>query len=134
MRHKAIATSLTLACCLAFALAAQDPSAGTKSQGKETSLTGCLEAGAKPNTYVLKNVSEQTAAGSETKPAELGKTESEYALSAAPSVNLKAHLGHKVEVTGVISGQKQGKRGASEATHMSHFRVKSIKEVSTDCP
>ena len=76
MRHKAIATSLTLACCLAFALAAQDPSAGTKSQGKETSLTGCLEAGAKPNTYVLKNVSEQTAAGSETKPAELGKTES----------------------------------------------------------
>src|SRR5437667_12497754 len=30
--------------------------------------TGCLEAGAKPNTYVLKNVSEQTAAGSETKP------------------------------------------------------------------
>ncbi len=134
MRHKAIATSLTLACCLAFALAAQDPSTGTKNQGKETSLTGCLEAGTAPNTFVLKNVSAEASAGSEAKPTELANTESEYALISGGKVNLKDHVGHKVAVTGVISSQKQGKRGASEATHMSRFRVKSIKELSTDCP
>ena len=134
MKHKAIATSLALSCCLAFALAAQYPAGGTKSQAKETSLTGCLEAGTVPNTFVLKNVSAETSAGSEAKPTELAKTESEYALTAVGKVNLKDHLGHKVEVTGVIMAQKQGKRGGSETTPMSRFRVKSVKEVSTDCP
>jgi hypothetical protein len=134
MRHKAIATSLTLACCIAFALAAQAPSAGTKGQGKEISLTGCLEAGTEPNTFVLKNVSTETAAGSEAKPPELAKTESEYTLTPAGKVNLKGHVGQKVEVTGLVMGQKQSKRGESEAAHTSHFRVKSIKQVSPDCP
>ena len=143
MKHKAIATSLALSCGLAFALAAQnpaggtksqDPSGGSKSQAKETSLTGCLEAGTVPNTFVLKNVSAETSAGSEAKPTELAKTESEYALTPAGKVNLKDHLGHKVEVTGVILAQKQGKRGGSDTTPMSRFRVKSVKEVSTDCP
>ncbi len=134
MSHKAIAISLTLACCLALAMAAQAPLTETKGQGKEVTLTGCLQAGTEPNSFILKNAGVQAAAGSEAKPAELAKADTEYRLTAAANLNLKDHVGHKVELIGMITGQKQDKPGASEAARMSHFNVKSIKHISPTCP
>ena len=129
MRQKVIVTSLALVCCLALALAAQIPS-----RGKELNLTGCLQAGIEPNTFILKNVSTQAAAGSETRPAELAKADTEYRLTADATVNLKDHVGQKVEVSGIITGQTQERSAASEAARMSQLKVKSIKQVSETCP
>jgi len=130
MRQKVIVTSLALVCCLALAVAAQFPTG----RGKDVNLTGCLQAGMEPNTFILKNVSTQAAAGSETRPAELAKADAEYRLTADATVNLKDHVGHKVEVSGIITGQTQERSAASEAARMSQFKVKSIKQVSETCP
>jgi len=132
MRHKAIATSLALTFCLALAFAAQAPSTDPGGQGKEVSLTGCLHAGSEPNTFILKNIGSQSAAGTEAKPAELARADAEYKLTADAKVKLKDHVGQKVEVTGMIMGRTQDQPGATEA--MSQFKVKSIKEVSATCP
>src|SRR5688572_933436 len=106
MKQKAIAISLTLACCIAFAVAAQAPSTETKGQGKDVTLSGCLQAGTEPNTFTLKNVTYTPVAGSETRPPELAKVDTEYRLAADANVNLKNHVGHKVEVTGMIIEKK----------------------------
>jgi hypothetical protein len=129
MSHKAIATSLALTFCLALALAAQAPSTEPGGQGKEVSLTGCLHAGTEPNTFILKNIGMQSAAGTEAKPAELARADTEYKLTAEGNVKLKEHVGHKVEVTGKIMQEQTGGPGAT-----SQFKVKSIKEVSASCP
>src|SRR5687768_16618825 len=59
-----------------------------------------------------------------------------YALTGA---DVKAHLGHKVEVTGTISSEKSAKdtasvKGAPEAKLVGTLNVKSVKMVSTTCP
>ena len=132
MRHKAIATCLALTFCLALALAAQAPSTEPGGQGKEVSLTGCLRAGAEPNTFILKNIGPQTAAGSEAKPAELARADAEYKLTADAKIKLKDHVGQKVEVTGMIMGRTQDQPGGGEP--ISQLKVKTIKEVSATCP
>ena len=132
MRHKAIATSLALTFCLALALAAQAPHTGQGSKGKEISLTGCLETGAEPNTFLLKNVGTQAASGTEAKPAELARTDTEYKLIADTSVKLNDHVGQKVAVTGMITGTPQDQPGG--AGPISQIKVKSIKEVAATCP
>jgi hypothetical protein len=132
MSHKAIAASLALTFCLALALAAQSPSTEPGGKGKEVSLTGCLHAGAEPNSYILKNTGMQAAAGSEAKPAELAKADTEYKLIGDANVKLKDHVGQKVEVTGMITGRTQDQPGGAGA--MSQVKVKSIKEVSATCP
>jgi len=128
MSQKAIATSLALTFSLALALAAQAPSTEPGGQGREVSLMGCLHAGAEPNTFILKNTGMQATAGSEAKPAELARADTEYKLTGDANVKLKDHVGQKVEVTGMIMGQP-GPAGAP-----SQVKVKSIKEVSATCP
>jgi len=59
-----------------------------------------------------------------------------YGLTGA---DVKAHLGHKVEVTGTISSEKSAKdtasvKGAPEAKLVGTLNVKSVKMVSTTCP
>ena len=147
MKQKGIAISLTLACCIAFAVAAQAPSAETKGQGKDVTLSGCLQAGTEPNTFTLKNVTYTQAAGSETTPPELAKVDTEYRLAAAANVNLKNHVGHKVEVTGMFTGHKtdkpehakpaeteRDKPAVTERASLSQFKVKSLKHISPSCP
>ena len=139
MKQKAIAISLTLACCIAFAVAAQDPSTETKVKGKDVTLSGCLQAGTEPNTFTLKNVTYTQAAGSETTPPELAKVDTEYRLAADAKVNLKNHVGHKVEVTGMFTAQKkdkpeQAKPAVTERASLSQFKVKSLKHISPTCP
>jgi len=127
MSHKAIATSLALTFCLALAMAAQAPSTEPGGQGKQVSLTGCLHAGAEPNTYILKNTGMQAAAGSEAKPAELARADTEYKLTGDANVKLKDHVGQKVKVTGMIIDQPGGDGATSQV------KVKSIKEISATC-
>src|SRR5919109_1972918 len=123
MSHKAIAASLALTFCLALAFAAQTPST-EGGPGKEASLTGCLHAGAEPNTFILKNTGAQSAGG-EAKPAELARADAEYKLTADPNIKLKEHVGQKVEVTGTMMGRD----GSTP-----QFKVKSVKQVSATCP
>jgi len=74
------------------------------------SYTGCVAAGAKPNTYVLNDA---TATGSTDKAT--------YDLKGGA---LKAHVGHKVEVAGAVK---------KPATGNAVLSVKKVTMVAPTC-
>ena len=88
-----------------------------KAEGSSVSVTGCLAQGDQSNEYSIKDAS--------------GKT---YGLNAGSGVNLKAHLGHKVTITGTPMGEKKepGKTGKTEESE--HLQVSNLAMVSTTCP
>ncbi len=83
--RKLILAAGAIALCSSGALAATDT---------PVTITGCVQAGTRPDTYVLWNVDEVT--GHHAVPA--GAV---YKLSSTRG--LKAHIGHKVEVRGTYT-------------------------------
>ncbi|HKD07888.1 MAG TPA: DUF5818 domain-containing protein [Bryobacteraceae bacterium] len=75
--------------------------------------TGCLSQGASAAQYMLKETS--------------GKT---YELSSS-TVDLKAHIGHEVTVTGTVSSSQQS--STAGATGPANLQVSDLKMISTSC-
>jgi hypothetical protein len=104
--------------------------------GKPITVTGCVAAGSQSGHYILTN---GMMAGDTT-----GKS---YDLTGG---DLKAHVGHKVEVTGTMGKDKKMGKDAMAKDKMDHdkmnndtmamsemhgtLRVKSAKMVSSTCP
>src|SRR6266404_8802710 len=87
-----------------------------KAEGSTVNVTGCLAQGDEKNEYSIKDAE--------------GKT---YGLKAGSELNLKAHLGHKVTITGTpIEEKKKVKAGKVEESE--HLRVSTFSMVSTTCP
>ena len=119
---------------------AQDPQTAGAGQGRggPRTVTGCLRAGDTAGTYMLTDVQMQgagasgtggattttaggtTAGGSTAAGGTTGGTQGRggapgsIMLTADSSVDLKAHVGHKIEVTGTMAGG--GRRGGDAAT------------------
>jgi len=190
---------LLLACSVALAAAqSQDqpqsdqqntPYSSSSQMGKNVTLTGCLEQGAEPNSFVLNkaNLSDQNRSSyrersdqsqsqqdypdqeaqsnnpdsteptdqiqsqtdSGNLPSEMARAESSYALIPEGRVDLKSHIGHRVEVTGKImesssemtqsstattpSGQWSTMKSTTEVTGQPQLRVSSIRHISDTC-
>ena len=92
-------------------------------------MTGCLQKGDEANTYKLTN-----AEGKGPKTAEIVET--------ASGVDLAAHVGHKVTITGTTVSARaaektEGTTGTAskkEERGEHHMRVTGVKMVSTTCP
>jgi hypothetical protein len=125
-----------LATAIASTLAVAQPQAATKHQGKKSaahSMTGCLSKGTEANTYALANTE---AKGPKT--VEI--------VSAASGIDLSAHVGHKVTITGTTvgekaaakteakaAGKKETKKEMKEEAGEHHMHVTGLKMVSTSC-
>jgi hypothetical protein len=100
----------------------QDPGSKPAHESAPITLTGCLQQG-ESGTYSL--TEEANAAASK------GKT---YRLTASSGVDLKAHVGHKVQLTG-SKGARAGKdptaKGVAEDPSM--LKVTSVEMVSATC-
>jgi hypothetical protein len=121
---KRLMTMLAIAglCSTGAAFAAQTPAPATTpapakaakatkpAKAAPMAYTGCVAAGTKANTFELKDA---TAAGSTDKAT--------YDLKGG---KFKAHVGHKVEVTGTAT---------KPATGDSVLAVKSVKMVAATC-
>ena len=92
---------------------AQQPAA------KEHSMTGCLQKGAEPNSYMLANVEGNG-------PKTVGIVSS--------TANLAPHVGHKIEVTGtaVPRSEAEADKNVPQAPH--YMKLTAIKMISTTCP
>ena len=88
-----------------------------KADGSTVSVTGCLAQGNERNEYSIKDAD--------------GKT---YGLKAGSELNLKAHLGHKLTITGTPIQEKKEKVKAGQAEESEHLRVSNFSMVSTTCP
>jgi hypothetical protein len=83
-------------------------------------VTGCLEKGHEPGEFQLSHAS--------------GGAAEEYELIGAKNVDLSAHVGHKVEITGETASEAdEGKKERKEAAHP-HVKVSALKHVAAKCP
>ena len=99
--------------------------------GGGMSLTGCLQKGDEPNTFLLTNVT--------------GSKADKWELVGAPaSLKMADHVGHKVEVMGHTvgagaaakkeAGKKPTKGEKAEEAGEHHLQVRSLKHIAPTCP
>ncbi|HEX4565300.1 MAG TPA: hypothetical protein VH138_01665 [Vicinamibacterales bacterium] len=134
MKRVITATCFAMAC--AVGLAAQQttgttgatPDQSGQGRGPRT-VTGCLRAGDTAGTYMLTDIqmgnrattgttagggttatggTTTTAGGGTTATGESGQRPTSLTLNPESSVDLKAHVGHKIEVTGTMEGGRRG--------------------------
>jgi hypothetical protein len=105
---------LLLSFALAFSVGAHAQQAP-----KEHSMTGCLQKGAEPNTYMVTDVEGKG-------PKTIGIVSS--------TANLAPHVGHKIAVTGTAVPAKEAEadKNVPKADH--YMNLTAIKMISTTCP
>lgn len=109
--------SLMLAFCLAFALSAVALAAAQQAENKSSSktVTGCLQKGDEAGEFSLTTAD--------------GKT---YGLRSS-AVDLSAHLGHKVTVTGNLEPEQESKESKESEKEAGDIQVQKLKMVSDSC-
>src|SRR5260370_12146782 len=88
-----------------------------KAEGPSVNVTGCLAQGNEKNEYSIKDTA--------------GKT---YGLRAPSEVNLKAHLGHKITITGTPMEEKKAKVKAGQVEESEHPRAINLSIVIPTYP
>ena len=114
-----VAGSVIAACVVAFSLTAmaQDKE---KPPAKEHSMTGCLQKGSTPDTFVVTNTEPKG-------PKLIGIVESKD--------NLAPHVGHKMTITGVDVPAKEVESGKTKLDKADHYmKLSSAKMVAAACP
>ena len=139
--------------CASLAVHAQETTTKTKVEGKDKARTvvymGCLQNGTEARTFTLNKVVPVTT--STSMPTGTGgtvtSTSTSYVLVPGEQVTLQQHVGHKVEVTGImipkgetktttkIEREHGGDSTIKEKTDSDHpqMRVISVKELSEPC-
>jgi hypothetical protein len=108
---KAIATALMISGVFGIAALAQAP--------KEHSMTGCLQTGVEPNTYIVNDVEGNG-------PKTIGIVSS--------TADLAPHVGHKIQVTGTAVPAKEAETDKNVPKAQHYMKLTSIKMISTTCP
>ncbi|SRR6266511_3653375 len=143
-----------------FAVNAQDTTVKSKTKidddgkGQKMTYTGCVQTGTETQTFILDKVVPVTT----TKTTEVAgtggtvtSTSTSYILVPGEKVELTKHVGHKVEVTGMMMPEGDSKtttktkverEGAPDTktkettkvdSNRPHFRVLSVKQLAEPC-
>jgi hypothetical protein len=155
--HRLIPSCVFALGCLALTVHAQDTTVKTetKSSGGPTqtvTYTGCVQAGTQAKTYVLDKVVPVTRTTTTETPTSSRTTSStSYVLVPGEKVTVQEHVGHKVEVTGMLipagdirtETRTRVERDDEDDTKTrervetknapAQFRVTSIKTLSESC-
>jgi hypothetical protein len=86
---------------------------------REHSMTGCLQKGAEPDTYLITDVEGKG-------PKTIGVVSS--------TANLTPHVGHKIEVTGTAVPAKEAEADKNVPKAEHYMKLTEIKMISTTCP
>jgi len=149
-----IAFTAALAC--ATVTQAQQQETRTKTEvkgGQMVSYTGCVQSGSEERTFILDRVTPITQTRTTEEVGTSGtvtRTETRYMLVPGQSVQLVEHVGHKVEVTGILTpaGKETKTKTEIEREHgkdtkitektkgdrdLPQFRVVSVKPLGESC-
>jgi hypothetical protein len=156
---KRVFTGTCLAAFCAAALSAQAPASQAPSSQAQDSMktvtaTGCLRAGETPNSFVLSDVKWAGKAGTPTEATGTAGTAGSAAaattlrLVGAPAgVQLTEHIGHTIEVSGMLNDKEKSAAGAAAsgtggdqtsrakagAKPEQTLNVRTVKMVSSSC-
>ena len=142
--------------CMAIAAHAQDTSIRTETrtsgaQAQTVTYTGCVATGTQEKTYILDKVVPLSRTTTTDLPTGNTSTSTTYMLVPGERVSIQEHVGHKVEVTGMLipagksrtetttrvdreHGDDTKSRERTETRNsMPEFRVISIKALNESC-
>jgi len=126
-------------------MAAQDADKAADKMGKmdkkSQSMTGCVQAGSAPGTYMLTNAQPAMGEKAATDTMSAAKADMGSITLSASDVDLAPHVGHKVTVTGSMMGKmkhgdmsKDDKAAAGDmAAAGPSMKVKSLTMVAASC-
>lgn len=119
MRLLALGTAF-VTCAFVGSVAATMQEKPAPSAQKEHTMTGCLQKGSQPDTFVVNNTAEKG-------PKAIGIV--------ASTPNLTPHVGHKIDITGTAVPNKEAESMKPAPPKADHYmRITAIKMVSTTCP
>ena len=144
-----LVVALSCAFALNGAAQAQEPQTKVKTEHAQTvTYTGCMQSGTETKTFILQNVvpistSRTVGTGGTV------TTTTTYALVPEEKVELQQHVGHKVEVTGVLipagkgdtkyeattktKSSEEKTKGEVERGPMPQLKVISVKQLAESC-
>ena len=111
------------------------PSAQADKAGKEVKLTGCIQAGTSASSFELTNIKK----GDSPSAAAGGAASKNVKLTAGSGVDLAAHVGHTVEVSGTWAKSGDTPSAASPSASAAgsamakELTVSNVKMVSSTC-
>ena len=121
-----IVPALIVSCAFAFGLSvrAQEkpkPAPDTaKPAAAEHTMTGCLQKGADPDTWLVTNTAPKG-------PKTIGIVESKDKLD--------AHVGHKIDITGTAVPAAEAEAMKMKPAKADHYmKITAVKMVSATCP
>ena len=127
-------TIVALACSAGLALAAQ------RTDSKETStatVTGCVQPGAGPKTYVLaESPSALAPPGAAKAPLPESDRGTRYELLSDGTLDLSKLVGRQVEASGTVSKpaiSSKEHKATTRADELSKFTAKSLRETGASC-
>ena len=158
MTRSIAALAVALGCSCVIGLGAQDTktTTETKTEGakaQSVTYTGCMQTGTETKSVILAKV-QPVGSSTETAVGTSGVTQTTtttYALVPEEKVDLQTHVGHKVEVTGMMipagdskttTETKIEREGAPDTKSketvksdnaLPQFRVVSIKDTNESC-
>jgi len=158
MTRSIAALAVALGCSCVIAVSAQDTktTTTTKTEGgkvETVTYTGCMQTGTETRSVILAKV-QPVSRTTETAVGTSGvttTTTTSYALVPAEKVDFQTHLGHKVEVTGMMipAGESKtttetkveredapdtkAKETVKTDAPLPQFRVTSIKDLNESC-
>jgi len=112
----AIIAIVAVACVLGFA-----PASRAQDTATAHSMTGCLRNGGAPNTYVLSN-------------RQYGAPRTMSIVSSSAGLDLAAHLGQSVQITGTLVPAKEAEADPNVPKAFHYMNVTAIQTISATCP
>lgn len=149
-----LVVSAVLACVLGATLSYADqgqrpgsaprprPTVGTNtdskdSEGETHTLTGCVQAGTAPKTYIIaETLSLLTPEGAPPRPATVRDGGTRYQLFTESAIDLSKLVNREVSVTGTVSTpavSSDPKKSTTRPDALSKMTAKAIKETGASC-
>ena len=128
---------VTLAGAALAAQGAGAPAQEKKPDAGSITVSGCVAPGAGADQFQLTNATMATAAVDKEKaPGDQPKMGLGATYNLVGGTNLKAHVGHRVEITGTMAkpDTAAAKPPAGGAMPAGTLNVGNVKMVSTSCP
>jgi hypothetical protein len=105
-RFTSLGVGVSIVACAAVA-AAQAP-AQDADKGKTVTVTGCLAKGADATSFTLNDAMPGAAEKEQAKDAPKSSETRSYRVTAAESLKLESHVGHRVTLTGTVEEASAG--------------------------
>ena len=139
-RFMSFGVGMSIVACAAAVAAAQAPAqapAQDAQKAKTVTVTGCLAKGADAKSFTLNDAMPAAAEKEQSKEAPKSSEMRSYRVSAAESLKLENHVGHRITLTGTVEEATAGTPGAAGTAGggkpAASLTATSMKHISPTC-